>query len=71
MGDFAEHEGRSECRWCGHKLENEHRNSGTCDGCWYGMKLVPKDWCAALKKRGREPRVVNGFWVPAPEKERV
>lgn len=59
----------STCRFCLAPLEPEHVQSGLCDGCWYGMRLEPEQWCERLESIGRPVREVNGFWEPCDNNE--
>lgn len=50
----------TECDYCGGELEPEEVSSGTCDPCWYGMRLEPERWKKRLKVIGREPKYQGG-----------
>lgn len=67
------------CRYCGDPVGEEGARSGTCDHCWYGMRLAPDEWEAEMKAKGREvhyqrgclPIEGGGFmcrnpWAPGP-----
>lgn len=51
---------QTECDYCGGSLEPDERDSGTCDGCWYGMRLEPEAWEARLAAIGRKPIYCGG-----------
>lgn len=41
------------CRICGKELDPVEEGSGpTCDGCWYGMRLMPGKWKREMKAKG-------------------
>jgi len=51
------------CKICRIRLTEEE--AGTCDPCWYGMRLDAKNWIEDLKARGIEVERGMGC-VPVP-----
>lgn len=48
------------CDYCGGPVGEEGVGSGTCEGCWYGMRLVPEEWEQRLREAGRAPTYQGG-----------
>ena len=53
------------CDYCGLEIgeDDEGANSGTCEACWYGMRLDPEGWQARMVAMDRKVVYVGGCLV--------